>query len=169
MNIQEAIKTALQYEGRVVGVYREAMDKAQDPTGKKVFRALSDDEVRHVEYLKQKLEEWKTTGRVTPSQLNTVVPSREKIEAAVKTLQAKVAVAAPDNEIRLLRQALQVEVETSGFYQRLVHELPPEGQKLFERFVEIEEGHKTIVQAEIDSVSGSGFYFDMPEFNLEAG
>jgi rubrerythrin len=169
MNIEEAIKTALQYEGRVVGVYREALDKAQDSTGKKVFRALAEDEVKHVEYLKAKLEEWTTTGRVIPSQLNTVIPPRERIEAAVKTLRVKVAVPVPDNEIRLLRQALQVEVETSGFYQRMVRELPPEGQRLFERFVEIEEGHKTIVQAEIDSVSGSGFYFDMPEFNLEAG
>jgi len=168
MNIEEAIKTALQYEGRVVNVYREAMDKAQDPTGQRVFKALSDDEVKHVEYLKDKLEEWKKTGHVTPSQLNTVIPSRDKIEAAVKTLRGKVA-AAPENEVRLLRQALQVEIETSGFYQKMVRELPPEGQKLFERFVEIEEGHKTIVQAEIDSVSGSGFYFDMPEFNLEAG
>jgi len=168
MNIEEAIKTALQYESRVVNVYREAMDKAQDPTGQKVFKALSDDEMKHVAYLKDKLEEWKKTGHVTPSRLNTVIPSRDKIEAAVKTLRGQVA-APPENEIRLLRQALQVEVETSGFYQKMVRELPSEGQKLFERFVEIEEGHKAIVQAELDSVSGSGFYFDMPEFNLEAG
>jgi rubrerythrin len=169
MTIEEAIKTSLQFENRVVGVYRQAVNEAQDPVGKKVFQSLADDEVKHVEYLEHKLEEWRKTGRVTPAELGTVVPSRDKIEAAVRNLQSKVAAPAPDNEVRLLRQALQVEVETSDFYQRMVRELPPEGRKLFERFVEIEDGHKTIVQAEIDSVSGSGFYFDMPEFNLEAG
>jgi hypothetical protein len=40
---------------------------------------------------------------------------------------------------------------------------------LFQRFVEIEQGHLAIVQAEIDSVSGLGFWFDMREFDLETG
>jgi hypothetical protein len=48
-----------------------------------------------------------------------------------------------------------------------VRTLDSEGQQLFERFVEIEEGHKAIVQAEIDCLSGSGFWFDTPEFSLE--
>jgi len=38
-----------------------------------------------------------------------------------------------------------------------------------QRFVEIEEGHRAIVQAEIDCVSGLGFWFDTAEFKLEAG
>ena len=41
--------------------------------------------------------------------------------------------------------------------------------RLFERFVAIEEGHQAIVQAEIDCVSGSGFWFDTSEINLEMG
>ena len=169
MNIEEAIKTALQYEGRVVHVYRDATNGTQNPAGKKVFQALANEEVTHVDYLRKKLDEWKTTGRVMPTRLNTVVPPKDKIEAAVKTLKGKITATDRESEVRLLRQALQVEIETSGFYQKMVRELPPEGQMLFERFVEIEEGHKAIVQAEIDSVSGSGFWFDMPEFSLEAG
>jgi hypothetical protein len=45
--------------------------------------------------------------------------------------------------------------------------LPPEGRPLFERFVEIENGHLAIVQAEMDVVSGLGYWFDMREFNIE--
>jgi hypothetical protein len=33
--------------------------------------------------------------------------------------------------------------------------------------VEIEEGHQAIVQAEIDSVSGMGVWFDTMELSLE--
>ena len=51
----------------------------------------------------------------------------------------------------------------------MVRELPVEGQNLFSRFLEIEEGHGAIVQAEIDNVKRLGFWFDLKEFDLEAG
>ena len=70
-------------------------------------------------------------------------------------------------EMELLRRALEAERRTSGFYKKMVAELPPEGQKLFERFVEIEEGHLDIVQAEIDSLNGTGAWFHALEVNLE--
>jgi hypothetical protein len=34
--------------------------------------------------------------------------------------------------------------------------------------LEIEEGHVSIVQAELDSVQGLGYWFDVPEFALES-
>jgi peptide deformylase len=39
---------------------------------------------------------------------------------------------------------------------------------MFARFLEIEEGHARIVQAEIDTLTGMGFWFDVQEFRLEA-
>jgi hypothetical protein len=47
-------------------------------------------------------------------------------------------------------------------------ELPLEGRKLFERFVEIEQGHQAIVQAEMNAVAGNGYWFDMPEISMES-
>jgi rubrerythrin len=167
MTIDEAIKTALQYENRVVGVYEEAARKTLDPTGKRVFEALVLEEKKHVEYLEARLAEWKKTGHVTAAELGTVVPSRQFIESGVQKLKDRVLTEAQETEVRLLKRALDVEVETSGFYIEVVRQLPPEGRKLFERFVEIEQGHQAIVQAEMDSVSGLGFWFDMQEFNLE--
>jgi rubrerythrin len=169
MTIEEAIKTALQYENRVVGVYVEAMRSSQDPTGKRVFETLTREEKQHVMYLEGKLRELQKTGTVTATSLASFVPPRERIEASLAAAKGKVGGPASSGEIELLKRALQVEIETSGFYRKVVAELPAAGQNLFARFVEIEEGHKAIVQAEIDSVSGSGFWFDMPEFNLEAG
>ncbi|MCX6561999.1 MAG: ferritin family protein [Candidatus Aminicenantes bacterium] len=169
MEIEVAIKTALQYENRVVGVYQEAAKSTLDAAGKRMFETLVRDEQNHVKYLEHKLDEWKKTGRVTPERLDTLVPSPERIEEGVKKLHSRVATQSRENELKLLRRALDVEVETGAFYKSVVRELPPEGQKLFERFVEIEEGHLKIVQAEIDSVSGLGFWFDMQEFDLASG
>ena len=49
----------------------------------------------------------------------------------------------------------------------MVSTLEGDGRALFRRFVEIEEGHQAIVQAEIDSVNGLGVWFDTMELSLE--
>jgi rubrerythrin len=168
MTLAEAIQTALQYEGRVISIYSDAMRRSQDPIGKRVFKTLNDDEVSHVRYLKEKLDEVGKTGRATPTKLATTIPPADKIGAALKNNQGGTVAAVPEEELNLLRGALAVETESSEFYQKLVREMPPSDRVLFERFVEIEEGHRAIVQAEIDSISGNSFWFDIPEFRLEA-
>jgi len=74
-----------------------------------------------------------------------------------------------NKEIQLLYNFLDTEVETSNFYRRMVNELEGESREMFARFLEIEEGLEAIVEAQIDSVTGMGFWFDLQEFNLEAG
>ncbi|MFC2172461.1 hypothetical protein ACFLU6_07490 [Acidobacteriota bacterium] len=169
MNIEEAINTALEYENNVVKVYEDALTQTEDPVGKRVFKVLADEERNHVEFLEHKLNEWKESGAVTVEELETAIPSAKKIAEEVGKLEKKITEKDYDTEIRLLKKALDVEIETSNFYKRMVDEMPEEHRPLFKRFVEIEEGHQAIVQAEMDSVSGNGFWFDMQEFNLEAG
>ncbi len=168
MTIEEAIKTALQYENRVVGVYEEAARASEDPIGKRIFKTLVKEEQSHVQYLKDRMAEWKETGGVNAAELKTVVPPQQRIVEAIQSLKDKVAKKAPEGEMRLLKRCLDVEVETANFYVSVVNQLPPDGQKLFERFVEIERGHQAIVQAEINALTGNGYWFDMPEINLEA-
>jgi rubrerythrin len=72
-------------------------------------------------------------------------------------------------EVEYLRRALTAEKETSAFYRRMVSEMAEERKPLFARFLEIEEGHVAIVEAEIDAVSGAGFWFGIQEFDVEKG
>ena len=60
-----------------------------------------------------------------------------------------------------------VENETTAFYRKMVAELPEEGKALYRRFVEIEEGHGLIVQAEIDALTQTGFWFEFRSTDLE--
>ena len=71
-------------------------------------------------------------------------------------------------EVQMLNKALAVEIETSNFYKAMVEQLDNEPQNMFKRFLEIEDGHLALVQAEIDHITGTGFWFDFQEFNLEA-
>ncbi len=171
MDLEAAIKSALEYENHVEDLYEEAAKSATDDVARRVFQTLADEERGHVRYLESRLEEWQRTGAITTEGLETAFPPRDVIEEGVKKL---IATAEPRKrdcsiELGLLQQALDLEVQTSEFYARMVGELDAEGRRLFERFVQIEEGHKAIVQAEIDSVSGLGFWFDYQEFDLSAG
>jgi rubrerythrin len=173
MSIENAIKTAIEFETRVRQLYEEAKDKAKDPIGKKVFGVLVNEEQGHLDYLKNTLIEWQKTGAITQVSLNTAIPSKEAIQLEVNKLESKVKEHDMDrhhsSELRMLQNAYEVERETSTFYKKMVSEVGPEGQQLFSRFVEIEEGHLAIVQAEIDYISGPGYWFDFKEFDLAGG
>jgi len=167
MTIEEAIKTAMEYESRVHSVYLDAAKQTDHPTGMRVFQALADEEQRHLEYLQSKLDEWIQTGRVTFEKLDSIIPPPHVIQNAVKNLAPTISVKDPSTEEELLEKALDFEIQTSNFFKEMLGKLPSEMRKIFARFIEIEEGHVQIVKAEIDAVSGMGFWFDFQEFNLE--
>jgi rubrerythrin len=172
MDLGEAIQAAIEYEAGVHRTYKEAMERSKDETARRIFKVLKDEEKGHLDYLHSRLEEWKKDGKITLEKLETSIPTQASIDEGVQNLRTKIA-GDPDRkfeaELQFLQKALQVEIETSEFYKDMVRQLDGDGRKLFERFVEIEEGHQAIVQAEIDCVSGAGFWFDTPEFDLEKG
>ena len=168
--LERAVRAAIDIETRVRDVYAEAVAAASDPVGRKVFQILADEEQGHLDYLERRLALLGETGELVPGEIVTAVPSRNEIEAGVSKLRGKLDRGGADEaEVALLRRALAVEQETSELYRRMVRELPAEGQAFFRGFVAIEEGHVAVVQAEIDSVTGMGFWFDFQEFDLEAG
>ena len=169
MKLDNAIKTALEYEAGVHKIYLEAMEKTADPAAKRIFKVLCDEEMGHLEYLRARLEEWQKTGKIKVKKLGTSIPAREAIDKGLqdlrKTVKPKRTKQIP--ELELLKKALDAEIKASNFYKEMVSKLDGEGKELFKRFVEIEEGHEAIVHAEINTVSNLGFWFDVPEFRLE--
>jgi rubrerythrin len=167
MNLEEAIKTSLEYENNVADVYKKYADKFSSEVGKKIFKTLGKEEEDHVAYLESKLEQWQKTGKVTVDNLKTTVPNVEDIKKNVKKLKKVAKQEGVDNEIEYFEKALEMEIKTSNFYKQLVKDLPAEDKELFVQFIEIEEGHEAIVRAEIDNARGLGFWFDYQEFDLE--
>jgi rubrerythrin len=167
VTVEEAIKTSIVYETKVRDVYFGAVDAAKREDAKRVFQLMADEEQRHVDYLEAKLQQWNEDGTVTADGLTTSVPSAETIERGIETLEEKVGGKEGTVELQWLRTPHGVERETSDFYQRMVNELPDEAKGLFKRFLEIEEGHLALVQAQIDQALGTGYWFDVREFDLE--
>ena len=171
MKLDTAIRTALEYEAGVHKAYRDAMDKTSDEAGKRVFKALAEEEKGHIKYLKERLDEWQATGQINVKKLGTSIPTKEAITKGLQDVRKSVRKKATKLtlELELLKKALEAERKTSDFYREMVSKLDGAGQQLFKRFVEIEEGHEAIVQAEIDCVNSSGIFMDTLEFDLEVG
>jgi len=169
MNLEEAIKTALEYENQVRDVYYQEADKLTSTVAKKIFADLGMEEQGHVDYLNHRLSEWQKTGTVTVAKLETIVPNKNTIDANVRNLKKNPEGQIFDDEIESFKKALEMEVKASNFFKELVEKLPEENKSLFRRFMEIEEGHEAIIKAELDNARGLGYWFDFQEFNLEAG
>ncbi len=167
MTLEEAIKTAIEFEAQVSDVYRHAMENTSDPIGKRTFGVLADEEQRHLNYLKSRLDELQRTGGITAEELDTAIPSQQMIREGISRLETRMTQKDKGDELQMLGKALEVENDTTNFYRKMANELSAEGQKVFARFVEIEEGHLAIVQAEIDFLSRTGYWFDVKEFDME--
>ncbi len=170
MDLKEALTTAIEFERDVQSHYARGADEILDPRGKKVFATLAKEELGHLAYLKSRLAEWHRGGQVSTPELPTVLPRTDWVERArSRVAQEPERTIAVKGELELLKVALELERQTSGFYRQLVATLPSPERELFARFLEIEEGHLAVVQAEIDALAGHGSWFDVMEFRLEAG
>jgi rubrerythrin len=170
MDVKEALTVAIDYEHKVRDHYRKGSEMILDARGKIVFDTLAREEQGHVDYLESRLAEWHKTGKITQPDLPTILPSVEFIAEARKRFEKGYGKELPvQAEMDLLKVALDLEKQASAFYGELVTTLPHADRALFGRFMEIEQAHVLIVQAEIDALAGHGHWFDFQEFRLEAG
>lgn len=167
MTLEEAIKTAIEYEIRIRDIYRQAEASVTDEVGRRVFETLGNDEQHHIDYLQHKLTQLKKTGKIDAERLDSVVPSGETVareSARIKSLMARNFLGI---RRQMLSKALEAEIETSTFYRKMVDELNADGRALFARFLEIENNHIKAVQFELDYLSKTGYWFDFKEFDME--
>ena len=91
MTLEEAIKTAIDYETKVRDAYLDNVDGIADATGRQVFKTLGDEEQGHLDFLEARLAEWHQTGHVSLNKLDTIVPARDIIEEGVRKLDDHLA------------------------------------------------------------------------------
>jgi rubrerythrin len=169
VKLQEAIAVAIDFEKKVRDHYLRGAKDIPEPMGRKVFATLGKEEQGHVDYLEHCLAEWKKSGKVPSAPLKSILPKGARwIEQEKKKLSGKGKRVASKTELDALKLALQHEKDADAFYHKLVKDLPAEDRALFDKFLGIEDGHLQLVQAQLDSVQGMGFWFDVAEFRLEA-
>jgi len=170
MTLKESITIALDFERKVRDHYFRFAKAIEDPQGRKVFEKLGAEEQGHVDYLEFCLSEWQKSGKVPVTPLKSALPKGKKwIAEAQRKLQARPGKRiAAASELEAVKSALQYEKEADAFYRKFVAELPESDRGMFTPFIEIEDGHLELVQAQLDNLMGNGFWFDTMEFRLEA-
>jgi rubrerythrin len=167
MRIDEAILTAIEYETRIRDHYLASVDRIRNTAGRRVFELLAGEEQGHIDYLLACLGRWRRDGVVGSFSLSSAMPPASELTRALRPVEGQVPEPVLDDERQILSVALNMERETSDFYRRLVAQLEGGYREFFSRFLEIEDGHVAVVQAEIDYLSSNGCWFDFIEFNQE--
>ena len=167
MRLEQAIKTAIELEGKIRDLYVQSYADCKDEAGRRFFAMLRDDEQYHMDYLSERLDEIRNTGEMQHPEIDTRVPSRAEIESCIADAQKHLA--AEDRGViqQILGNALRVETRTSEFYEKMISESDGDTRKMFSRFLEIENGHIAAVQAELDYVMNTGYWFGFKEFDME--
>lgn len=167
MTLEEAIMTAIEYEARIHDLYQKAATTVADPVGQQVLRALGTDERHHLAYLTGRLEIWQETGELVVEDLETTLLPLEKIDRNVEGLKSGFSQVDRGDEKLVLSRALKIEMETSAFYRQMSLEMSGRAQEMFSRFLALEDEHVDVVQAELDHLSKSGYWFGFKEFDME--
>jgi rubrerythrin len=167
MTLEEAIKTAIEYETRIHDLYQKEAAAIKDPQGKNVLRALGVDELHHITYLLKTRDQWRETGQLIVERLESTLPPMEKITANIDAIKSNLTLDDLGDEKLILSRALKLEMETSDFYRKMAEEMSDEAQQMFARFLELEKQHIDVVQAELDHLSKTGYWFGFKEFDME--
>ncbi len=165
--VVEALQLAIETEKKGYRFYRIAAESTSDPKGKEVFNQLAQDEIEHMGVFTTLYasltndEPWLTyeeaLAKFGEAEPDEVIFPDEPIERQKDF-----------DDLRALEEALEFEKKAVHFYQEQVKKVTGETAKAFyEKLVEIEEGHVMVIQAEIDSLAGAGFWLGYQEISLE--
>jgi rubrerythrin len=166
VSAKEAIKMAIDLEKNGRQFYKEAEAKTQNESGKRIFKLLAEEEIAHLRTFENMLDQdeslsnWKTWVGDLP--VNRQVPVfSENAPAATVTKERT-------DEIEALRLAMKQEREAIAFFERVMDQAEDDlTRDIFEFIRDQEIYHYDLLQAEIDSITRTGFWFDLPEFRMD--
>ena len=163
----EILRNAIRMEIEGERFFSSAATRMKYPRTKDVFISLAKQERRHIHVLEEELKRLEQgTSWVSPASVKGSVDSGasvfKDVESASGPLDPKAG------ELEVLKFGIEVERKSIDYYRRAGQEVGnPKAKEVFNWLVGEEAGHLTILTAEHDIRSRSGFYYDMPEFSLE--
>lgn len=164
--MNEIFRLAISLEKEALISYLRFGQEIKDLNGKNLFIRLAMDEFEHIEILEKEQEYFEKEKRF--EELEIPQTEIEKSVTHLKPLLPKEKKVSDLNELNILQMALELEEKAIEFYQNQEKESKDKSaKKIWQRLKEIEEGHYKLIQAEIDSLTKTGFWFDFREFSLE--
>jgi rubrerythrin len=161
----QAMKTAIEMEKSGHRFFTEASNNVRHEVGRKLFSRLAAEEIDHMRTFEKIFNEV-TGGSDWKEAIRAIQPSKRVpyFDEARKQLKAEDL----SVELDYLKKALDLERDAMKFFERAIAEAENEdARQIFQRILDEEKGHYDLIQAEMDSINNSGFWFDVQEFYMD--
>jgi rubrerythrin len=162
---ENAIRDAIILEINGRKFFNHAAGVTNHPKGKKMFLHLAEEEVKHLEAFTKMFNEilgvsdWKK--ELIPDDVSGEAPLVEKLKESMKLEDRK-------GEVEALRIGMELERDAITFFQEAAAATDdPVAKKIFLEISEEEKFHFDLLQAQYDSVTGSGFWLGSAEFQMD--
>ncbi len=165
IQVENAVKEAIKMEINGRDFYNHAAEVTHNELGKKMFQKLAQEEIKHIETFSRlissilKGENWKSYIR--DDELKGKSQLVEELASRMKHAEGK-------SEIEALSIAMELEEKGIEFYKKSAGEVDdPQAREIFKKMCEEEKFHYDMLQAQHDSLTNSGFWFDSAEFKMD--
>lgn len=149
MNLQKIFEYALQREKEGYQFFKGNADKAGHAAAAQVFQKLADEELKHIEYIKNLMENEDDDGVKTEAMLEIEGWFEDKAEKELLD-QSLIESMIPD--VAVLRTAYLIESDLSEFYENAASKSSGRAQKAFEQLAKWERGHEAFFKDLHDKV-----------------
>jgi len=164
--VANAIREAIKLEINGKAVFDHAAEMTHNELGKKMFRKLAEDEAKHLDTFSQLFsemiggEDWK---RFVDKE---ILQSRSSL---IEELAPRMKKEGRAGELEAIRIGMELERKAIEFFEKSAKEATdPKAKEIFDKICEEEKLHYDLLQAEYDSLTNSGFWFDVAEFRMDA-
>jgi rubrerythrin len=164
---QSALALALEAEKQSIGRYLELAWQTVDAAGRQMFIRLATDEYHHMRLLEHTGTE--LCSGAACAMVDVPESAVERLVPKLTERSARIQGRTGQNQLSALETALASELSARSFYsEQSATARPGAVRDLFRRLAEIEQSHAELLQAEIDNITATGFWFSVPEFSLES-
>jgi rubrerythrin len=163
--VREVMREAIRLEINGRSFFRHAEETTHNQLGKKMFKKLAEDEVRHLDtfgHLFSQLvgeDEWREFAK--QEELKGPSP-------LIEALKAKIKKGEKAGELEAISIGMDLERNAVEFFEKSSNEATnPKAKELFDQICQEERLHFALLQAQYDAVSNSGFWLDVAEFRMD--
>lgn len=165
----DILRGAIQMEMEGKDFFERAAGTVKHQRSKDMFISLVKQEQRHVDILGEELgrlehgENWASL-----QDMKTGAPRYARISVFKDKAFRHLDLSPDAGELDVLKVGIQVEQKSIEYYRRAGSRTDdPKAREIFNWLVGEEAGHLTILNAEYENRTRSGFYYDNMEFSLE--
>ncbi|MFH1787976.1 MAG: ferritin family protein [Candidatus Altiarchaeota archaeon] len=159
--VLEAVKLALSLERGEVDYYRLASDKTCNPSGRKMFSYLADEEESHIAALEKQLEAfegsggWLTDEEAFDKKACRMLSSKKPEDVIPDELSGD------SGDVEAVSQAIEIEKKSIAFYEDAACKVKDEkALKMFHYLIRAEKEHRKDLEMQLTFLKSAGMWLD---------